>query len=141
MLYKGVSPDPPFAVSSLLLTLPSMPHNEAQRISNKGYSPKCVELDFSHLGETALDTLLSPHHKKLRSRCLHHLPPTMVIGFLELPSCKFSENASLTPPRVSTRGTFCGLRWEVDPRKARKKSREPLEDDLLTRCVTRPNVL
>jgi hypothetical protein len=44
-------------------------------------SDSFYRLEFSHLGGTGIDTLLSPLHRKLRSRCLH-LPPTMVIGFL-----------------------------------------------------------
>jgi hypothetical protein len=44
------TPPPSLGMCPLLLAPPSMPHDEAWRISTEAYSPKCVEGFFSEVG-------------------------------------------------------------------------------------------
>src|SRR4028118_2350110 len=47
--WRTTAPSPSLGMCLLLLAPPSMPHNEARRISTQAYSPNLVELEFSEV--------------------------------------------------------------------------------------------
>jgi hypothetical protein len=88
----------------------------------RDFSDSFMAVDFSHLGETGIDTLLSPLHKELRSRCL---PPA---------DHGDRVRSSLHTTSLKTRhehhpGYLGGLFASCGGKPTRKKSRGPLYDD------------
>ena len=93
------------------------PNSRSERSSNP-FSDSFLRLDFSHLGRTAIDTLLSPLHRKLRSRCL----PPADYGDRVLSSLHASSLETRHQHHPVYPGDFCGLRWEADPKKVLRAS-------------------